>query len=118
MLGAIASKGVMVARDRVVIWVWVLTSGIWGITLEGHIVGAGSAWHWCSIATAWVIGGFTVIAGHRARWSCHLWVPCDFADVGFTDGGVHVWGWRVVVLEQRVDDHSSGKLLLISCSHC
>ena len=47
----------MVARDGVIVWVWVFTLGIWGGTLEGCVVGAGSAWCWHSFATAWVIGG-------------------------------------------------------------
>ena len=108
----------MVTQDGVIVWVWVFTSGIWGITLEGCIVGAGSAWRWHSFATARVIGGFAVIAGRRARWPCHLWVTCDFADTGFMDGGAHVRGWRVVVSEWGVDDCSLEDLLLTSCSHC
>ena len=107
----------MVAQDGVVIWVQVFTSGIWGITLEGCIVGAGSAWHWHHIAAAWVIGGFAVIASHRAGWPCHLWVAHDFADAGFMDGGVHVQGWQTVELEQGVVDCSLGILLLTSCGH-
>ena len=108
----------MVAWDGVVIWVWVFASGVWGITLEGCIVGAGSAWRWCSVAAAWVVGGFTIIAGHRARQPCHLWVTCNFVNAGFTDGCAHVWGWQVAMTEQGVDDHPLGDLLLTSCSHC
>ena len=37
---ATASKGVMVAQDGVIIWVQVFTSRIWGVALEGHVVGA------------------------------------------------------------------------------
>ena len=83
----------MVAQDGVIVRVWVFASGIWGVTLEGCIVGAGSAWHWHSVAAAWVVGGFAIIASHGARWPCHLWVTRNFVDAGFTDGGVHVWGW-------------------------
>ena len=108
----------MVTQDGVIIQVWVFASRIWGIALEGRIVGAGSAWHWHSIAAAWVIGGFAVIAGHGAGRYCHLWAACDFADAGFVDGGAHVQGWRVAVSEQRVNYHSLGNLLLTSCSHC
>ena len=108
----------MVTRDGVIIQVWVFASGILGSTLEGYVVGAGSAWHWRSIAAAWVIEGIAVIAGRGARQPCHLWVTHDFTDAGFTDGGVHVWGWQVAELEWGVDDRSLGNLLLTSCSHC
>ena len=108
----------MVAQDGVIVWVQVFASGIWGITLEGCIVGAGSAWHWSSVTTAWVVGGFTVIAGRRAGQPCHLWVAHNFANAGFTDGGAHVWGWQVAMSEQGVDDRPLGNLLLMSCHHC
>ena len=117
MSQAIASKRPMVAWDGVVIRVWVFASGIWGATLKGCIVGAGSAWRWRRIAAAWVIGGFAIIASCRNGWPCHLWVAHDFMDAGFTDGGAHVQGWRVAVSEWGVDDHSLGDLLLMSCSH-
>ena len=58
---ATVSKGVMVARHGVVIWVWVFASRIWGVALEGRVVGAGSAWCWHSIAAAWVIGGSLLV---------------------------------------------------------
>ena len=107
----------MVTRDGVIIWVQVFTSGIWDVTLKGCVVGAGSAWRWCSVAAAWVIGRFTVIAGCGARQPCHLWVARNFVDAGFMDGGAHVQGWRVAMSEQGVDDRSLGNLLLTSCSH-
>ena len=81
-------------------------------------VGAGSAWHWHGVTAAWVVGGFTVIAGHGARWPCHLCVARNFANAGFMDGGVHVQGWRVMMSERGVDDRSLGNFLLTSCSHC
>ena len=108
----------MITQDGVVIQVQVFASGIWGISLEGCVVGAGSAWHWCSIATAWVFGGFAIIAGCGAGQSCHWWVIRNFADAGFMDGGMHVQGWQVMELERGVDDCSLGDLLLMSCSHC
>ena len=107
----------MVARDGVVIWVQVFASRIWGVALEGCVVGAGSAWHWRSITAAWVIGGFSVSTGHGARWACHLWAICDFADAGLVDGGAHVWGWRVVMSEWGVNHRPLGDFLLTSCSH-
>ena len=105
------------AQDGVIVWVQVFTSGIWGITLEGCVVGAGSAWHWHSIAAAWVVGGFAVIAGHGTRQPCHRWVTRYFKDAGFMDGGAHVREWRVVKSERGVDDCSLGDLLLTSHSH-
>ena len=81
----------MVAQDGVIVRVWVFTSRIWGIPLEGCIVGAGHAWCWHGVTTAWVIGGFTVVAGHGARRSHYWWVTCDFADAGFMEG-VHMFG--------------------------
>ena len=107
----------MVTQDWVVVWVWVFASGIWGITLEGCVVGAGSAWCWRGVTAAWVIGGFAVIAGHRAGWPCHLCVTRNFVNAGFTDGGAHVWGWRLTMSEWGADDHSLGNFLLTSCSH-
>ena len=107
----------MVTRDGVIIWVQVFPSRIWGTTLEGCVVGAGSAWCWCCVTAAWVIGGFAIIASHGDRQPCHLWVACGFADAGFMDGGVHGRGWQIAVLEQGVDGRSLGNLLLTSCSH-
>ena len=107
----------MVAWDGVIIRVRVFPSGIWGATLEGCVVGAGSAWHWHHIATAWVIGGFAIIASHGNGRPCHLWVAHGFTDAGFTDGGAHGWGWQIAVSEQGVDGRSLGNLLLTSCSH-
>ena len=108
----------MVAWDGVVIQVQVFASRIWGIALEGCIVGTGSAWHWHSITAAWVIGGFSISTGHGARQACHLWAICDFADAGLADGGVHVQGWQVAMSEQGVNDCSMGSFLLKSCGHC
>ena len=111
------SERAVVARDGVIIWVQVFASEIWGIPLEGCIVGAGCAWHWHSIATACVVGGFIIIASCSARWPCHWWVAHDFMDAGFTDGGMHIWGWWVTESKRGVDDHSLGNLLLTLCSH-
>ena len=83
----------MVTWDGVIIWVQVFASGIWGATLKGCIVGAGSAWNWHHIAAAWVIGGFAVIASHGNGRPCHLWAAHGFTDAGFSDGGVHGRGW-------------------------
>ena len=117
MSQTIASKGVVVARDGVIIWVWVFTSRIQGVTLDGCAVGAGSTWHWHGIATAWLIGGFAIISSRRTGQPCHWWVACNFVDAGFTDGGAHVWGRQVAKSERVVGDHSLGDLLLMSCSH-
>ena len=117
-LQAITSKRPMVTRDGVIIWVQVFASRIWGATLKGCIVGAGSARCWHRITAAWVIGGFAVIASRGNGWPCHLWFTRDFTDAGFTDGGAHVWGWRVAVLEWGVGGCYLGVLLLMSCSHC
>ena len=63
------------------------------------------------------LGGSPLLAGRGARWPSHLWVACNFTNAGFTDGGAHVRGWRVMMLEREVDDCSFGNLLLTSCSH-
>ena len=108
----------MVTQDGVIVWVQVFASGIWGIPLEGCVVRAGCTWHWCSIAAAWVVGGFAIVAGHGARQPCHWWVAHNFTDASFTDGSTHIWGWQVMESKRGVVDHSLGDLFLMSCSHC
>ena len=117
MSQAITPKGAVVTGDGVIIWVWVITSGVGGIPLDGGIIGAGHTWHWHSIAIALIIGGvhhcfqfwFWMALPLVGRWKLHRCWLCGW---GYTYLGVASIG-----VKWGVDDCSLGDFPSVLCSH-